>query len=280
MLDTGLGLTMQDRGRPGWRRFGVPIGGAMDPHSADCANRLLENHPGAPLLEMLLQGARLEALRDVWVALTGAEVRATIPSWSTHQLKAGEILHLQAASAGLWAYLAIEGGFDWPAILGSSSQNTRAGLGTPLVVGDSLSNRPERAFRPGVAITSRSASWGDRRDFLNPPHLRVWPGPQWSSLSQSDRDFFLSKPWVVSPQSDRVGYRLEGMSLAPEPREIVSEPVRVGSIQVPDGGGPIVLMRDGPTVGGYPKIAVVEEEDLGWLAQCRPGQSIHFKLEA
>lgn len=252
----------------------------MDSHSAECANRLLENHPDSPLLEILLQGARLEALRDVWVALAGADVRATIPTWTTHQLKTGDILHLQATNAGLWTYLAIEGGFEWPAILGSSSQNARAGLGRPIPQGEALNTRPERPFRPGAAITNRAASWADRRDFLNPPQIRVWPGPQWSSLSQSDRDFFLSRRWTISPQSDRVGYRLEGMNLAPEPREIISEPVRVGSIQVPDGAGPIVLMRDGPTVGGYPKIAVVEEEDLNWLVQCRPGQTIRFKLEA
>jgi antagonist of KipI len=88
----------------------------------------------------------------------------------------------------------------------------------------------------------------------------------------------LTEEWKVSSQSDRVGYRLEGATLKADPVEIYSEPVRLGSIQVPDSGQPIVTMPDGPTVGGYPKIAVVDDKDIPWIAQCRPSQTLRFQL--
>jgi antagonist of KipI len=96
-------------------------------------------------------------------------------------------------------------------------------------------------------------------------------------FADRDRERFFNEPWTVSPQSDRVGYRLVGAPLASTPAQILSEPVRVGTIQVPENGLPIVTMRDGPTVGGYPKLGMIDPRDLAWLTQCRPGQSVRFQ---
>jgi len=117
-----------------------------------------------------------------------------------------------------------------------------------------------------------STPWKEIRDYNSPPALRVWNGPQREMFS----DAFFEQEWTVTTQCNRVGYRLMGEPLEFTPCEILSEPVRVGTIQIPENGMPIVTMRDGPTVGGYPKLGMVDPEDLSWLAQCRPGQKVRF----
>jgi len=120
--------------------------------------------------------------------------------------------------------------------------------------------------------------WHEVRDYTAPPTLRVWRGPQWEFFSEADRGLFFAEGWTVSSQSDRVGYRLEGTPLKAAANQIISEPVLTGSIQIPSSGLPIVTMRDGPTVGGYPKLGILDSRDLSWLAQCRPGARVHFEL--
>jgi biotin-dependent carboxylase-like uncharacterized protein len=278
MLDPGLGATFQDRGRVGWRRYGIPLSGCMDPHSADCANRLLENVPTAAVIELLLQNAKFETLQDVWVAICGADVECSVPTWRAHHLSAGEIISIQQCRTGLWSYLAVEGGFAAPEFFGSASSYPRGGLGGNLLPLQVLIRNSASRLRLPRGVSGRVASWTDRRDYGSPPWIRVYMGPQWKNFSVVDRDRFLTGEWKVTSQSDRVGYRLEGPVLKPEPAEIISEPVRVGSVQVPENGSPIITMRDGPTVGGYPKIALVDEPDLSWVAQVRPGQSLRFQL--
>ncbi|HEV8543714.1 MAG TPA: biotin-dependent carboxyltransferase family protein [Verrucomicrobiae bacterium] len=279
VLDSGLGVSIQDRGRPGWRRFGVPIGGSMDPHAASCANRLLDNDPGAALIELLLQGSRLEMLQDAWIALCGAPIECSIPTWRAYPAQAGEVVSIKKCRSGMWSYLAVEGGFSAKPFFGSASFYGRGNLGTRLSAGSLLERNSSARFHLAAGVSGRVASWEDQRDYASPPRIRVWPGPQWNDFSPADRDTFLTAEWKISPQSDRVGYRLEGPRLPANPPEIVSEPVRLGSVQVPENGQPIITMRDGPTVGGYPKIALIDEEhDLPWVAQARPGETIRFQL--
>ena len=125
-------------------------------------------------------------------------------------------------------------------------------------------------------VASRLVPPLERRDYARPPALRVWPGPQSANFSAEAVTAFFSTDWIVSAQSDRVGYRLAGSPLPPPPTPVLSEPIRVGTIQVPPEGVPIVTMRDGPTIGGYPKLGVLEGADVAWLAQCRPGQRVVF----
>jgi allophanate hydrolase subunit 2 len=121
------------------------------------------------------------------------------------------------------------------------------------------------------------APWTEQRDYGKPPGLRVWPAPQWELFSVPQRDQFFQQEWTVSPQSDRSGYRLSGVPIEHELGELLSEPVLVGTIQVPPNGEPIVTMRDGPTVGGYAKLGVVDPADISWLAQIQPGQRVRFR---
>lgn len=279
VLDPGIGLSLQDRGRPGWRRFGVPPSGWMDPHAALAAHRLIETDPSAPLLELLLHGSRLEMLEPAWIALTGAEVKSSIPTWRAYHAAAGEVIHLQACPSGVWSYLAIEGGLEAPRFLGSASYYARGQIGLQLVGGSILArvNRPRFQLPPGIA--GRLAARSDRWDLSAPATIPVWPGPQWDEFSPEARATFLEAEWKVSPQSDRSGFRLSGPALEVAARNRPSEPVRLGSIQVPGGGEPIVTMNDGPTVGGYAKIALVDGPDhLARVAQTRPGQTLRFQM--
>jgi biotin-dependent carboxylase-like uncharacterized protein len=278
VLDPGLGATLQDQGRFGWRGFGVPASGAMDDHAAECANRLLDNQADAPVLELLLQGAKLVALSKAWIAITGADAEANVSTWRTVRVSSQEVLQFPRSHSGIWVYLAVEGGFQATRLLGSSSVYPRGGLGRAVAAGDVLRRTSGLAFHllPGVA--SRAVSWKERRHYEAPPPLRVWPAPQWDYFCDVDRARFFAEEWVVTPQSDRVGYRLSGTALRPQRAEIISEPVRVGTIQVPANGQPLVTMRDGPTVGGYPKLGMIDPADLSWLAQCRPGQKVRFRL--
>jgi biotin-dependent carboxylase-like uncharacterized protein len=277
VLSPGFGATVQDRGRFGWRRFGVPPSGFMDEHAGSWANRVLDNPPSSPVLELVLQGASLEILQDVWIAITGADAGTAVSTWRTVRVRKGERIEFPRNRSGLWTYLAVEGGFSNTKFLGSASACMRAGFGANLKAGETLSRIPGNSFQllPGVA--GHIIPLHERREYEHPPPLRVWSGPQWGLFSRGDRERFFHESWTVSSESNRVGYRLVGAPLASTPCQILSEPVRIGTIQVPENGLPIVTMRDGPTVGGYPKIGVVNPRDLDWLAQCRPGQRVQFQ---
>jgi biotin-dependent carboxylase-like uncharacterized protein len=270
-----LRMSIQDNGRAGWARYGVPAGGAMDDHAAAWANRLLENPLNAPLLEILGSGARLRFLCDAWVAVAGAQGKC--PMWRAVHAQAGEFLEIGELEAGLWTYVAVKGGFESAIQLGSASAYPRAGFGQFFCAGD-VPRAPKAELALPRGVSARLAPWTEQRDYSRPPALRVSQGPQWTLFSEAQRNRFFAQSWTVSPQSDRVGYRLSGEAITHEIRELVSEPVIPGTIQVPENGQPIITMRDGPTVGGYAKLGVVDERDISWLAQVRPGRDVRFKL--
>jgi biotin-dependent carboxylase-like uncharacterized protein len=278
VLRVGLGATLQDQGRRGWRRFGVPSSGAMDAHAAGWANRLLDNPTDVPVIELLLQGAEFLVLQDAWITVTGAHAEANIPTWRTVQVKAGDKLQFPKNCWGVWIYIAVEGGFVGDNILGSASVYPRGRLGTALSPGDIIKKISDAHYALPPGIAGRVVAPDERRDYDSPPPLRVWPGPQMNAFAETDRLLFFGSEWTVASQSDRVGYRLSGPTLKVSSPQIISEPVRVGSVQVPENGQPIVTMRDGPTVGGYPKLGMIDPADLSWLAQCRPGRPVRFQL--
>jgi len=308
ILESGLGLSLQDTGRHGFRRFGVPTSGTMDPLTAAWANRLLDNLPDAPVLELCLQGQRLEALRDGWIAVCGGSHPRGQAPYRAFRVRTGELLDFGPGVSGVWTYLAVPGGFGADAFLGSRSTNPRAGIGRTLRSGDLLLRNPAGDWHPPAGVASRGVSpdqWVTDRD-TGP--LRVWPGPQWEQFDAESQRRLFENEWRVTSQCDRVGYRLRSdrdarrgadrptmpppgltqgqTDKAPESpapgglvwngRSLISEPVLPGSIQVPADGQPIVTLHDGPTLGGYPKIAWIDPRDLPRLVQRRSGQSIRF----
>jgi biotin-dependent carboxylase-like uncharacterized protein len=276
LVNPGLGTSLQDLGRRGWKRYGVPPGGAMDDHAARWANLLLGNPLNAPVLELLLHGAIVRAVGRIEVALTGAGVVGPNARWGTRTLEKDDQLTVPLASSGVWTYLGVRGGFAGPRWFGSVSIFPRGGLGEALCAGGLLYRAPGAATAWPGAVGQRWLDPSEQRDYSQPPLLPVWPGPQWDLFPEPARTAIFEQRWKISARSDRTGYRLEGVPLAELNVSIPSEPVLPGSIQVPPDGIPIVTMRDGPTVGGYPKLGLIDPAHLSWFAQCRPGSEIRF----
>ncbi len=277
ILSTSPIMTLQDAGRSGLRRFGVPPAGVLDRHSAREANRLVDNPSYAPVLEILLQGTRLRCLERTWLGFAGAHLSQNLDTWSARVVEAGEELVFAEPGPGVCAYVAIPGGFCAPRFFGSVSIDPRNGLGEPLKRGSLLHGKSPLPTL-GTGIGRRWALPGARRNFQRPRTYTLLPGPQFDAFSDSALAALVEQPWEVSGQSDRTGYRLSGPVLQ-TPESGHSEPVLPGTLQVPGNGQPIVTLNDGPTVGGYPKIAILKEDDRDWLVQCAPGSKIHFEWQ-
>jgi biotin-dependent carboxylase-like uncharacterized protein len=281
VVDAGVGATIQDAGRFGWQRFGVPPSGAMDEHAFTWANRLLDNPSGAPCIEILMGGFRARALRDCRIAFAGADLGVRLNDkalalWRTVELHRDDVIAFPGGHAGLWCYLAVEGGLDAPEFFGSASTYARGGLGRPLQRGDVVSAKSTTVSRPG-AIAKRFAAADEIPDYTAPLVARVVPGPQAELFSEKDTAKFFQAEYAITAQIDRAGYRLEGPAVKAAMHDIFSEGIAYGAIQIPENGQPIVMMKDRPTVGGYPKIGTLLPEDTARLAQCRPSQTVRFE---
>lgn len=276
VVSPGIGLSFQDIGRPGWRRCGLPASGAMDTYSMTWANRLLGNRPNSPVLELVYQGIRLEVTRDCWFAYCGADLDGSFAPWSARRAFAGDIISFPRNRSGVYGYLAVEGGWECESWYSSCSVNARAGIGRMLEGGDCLfaRDRFDRSRFSGVFERSMRAS--EKREFVGPLRIRVFEGPQFDRFNALECERFSSEKWLVSARSDRTGYRLEGCGISFE-GAISSEPTLPGSVQITPSGQPIVTLKDGPTVGGYPKIAFIHPDDLSWFVQCGPNTEVFFE---
>jgi antagonist of KipI len=269
-------LSIQDSGRPGYRASGVPISGAMDRFALASANALAGNARGTAALEWALAGGSIRFAEATRVALAGAIVEATldgakIETGRARVAPAGSVLTITRLLAGRFLYVAVAGGIDVPIVMGSRSTYLPAKIGGHqgrlLRTGDAVPIG--RAVAPSILEYSPSAFEETVRLVRGPQATRLDDG-QWSAL--------LASPFRVSAASDRTGYRLDGPSLAgagwgTHP----SAPVRPGVVQLTEGGTLIVLMPDGPTVGGYAAVAIVPSPDLAVLAQRCPGETVRFR---
>lgn len=278
--------TLQDAGRTGWRKFGVPASGAMDPFAFRAANLLAGNDPHCAAVEIGLGGIALRALHDCVVSVAGVGFALSIyiwdfPLWSSYYARSGWTIRLNKLDSGVWAYLAISGGVQTPLVLGSSSTYLRGAFGgldgRRLQAGDVL--RSGIPSRPLNELAARTLPESARPAYSDHPTMDVVMGPQEKYFTDDSTATFMSQAYEVSPNSDRMGYRLEGPALVHRDKvELVSEGMTMGTIQVPANGQPIVMMADSPTTGGYPKIGTVVRADLPLLAQCAPGKGrIRFR---
>ena len=298
ILRPGLLTTVQDLGRFGYQSDGIIVSGAMDARALRVANRLVGNPETAAGLEITLLGPRIRFEADHLIALTGAHLSPTLngqpvglnrPVW----VAAGTELAFGPAGAGCRAYLAVAGGLAVPLVLGSRSTYLRAGLGghegRALRAGDTLpvgeaSTIGEKLIRvltrPGVAWAAAGFTPGPA---LCPrprhrPVLRAVRGPEYGQFSAESQRAFWSEPFSITPEADRMGYRLQGPPLVQlEQAELLSSAVTFGTVQVPAGGQPIVLGADRQTTGGYPRLAQVISADWPALAQAAPGQPLWFR---
>jgi biotin-dependent carboxylase-like uncharacterized protein len=310
VIEAGLQTTVQDVGRRRGQSLGIPPSGAQDGLALRLANLLVGNSPGGPLilrddpgaagLEMLLIGAKLKALAECVVAVTGADVTPLIdgapaPAWTALRLKIGDVLWFAPPRRGARAYLAVHGGIDVPLYLGSRATHVRGGFG----------GFQGRALQKGdrLPIGSASRALGElvgRRlpDELAPRHhapwqVRVVPGPEDYLFTPGSVETFFTAEWRLNAKADRTGFRYIGPQLGfkpgarPEyliqdagadPSNIVIDPgAPVGTIQVPSGVEPIVLGVDAPSIGGYARIGVVITPDMSRVGQTRPGEITRFE---
>lgn len=278
VLQPGLLTTIQDSGRPGWRRYGVPASGPMDRAACAAANALVGNTPGAAALELTFPGPRLRVLDAAEVALAGADLGARlngapVTPGEPLRVRQDDEIAFHEPSRGQWAYLAVAGGLDVPEVFGSRSTYARGGLpglaGRRLRAGDVL-GRGEGPTSPRRIQPHEAARCPER--------IRAVLGPQLDAFTVEAAAALLGQPFEVTARRDRSGMRLRGPELRHSGSpEILSDGVLPGAIQVPADGQPIVILADGPTTGGYPKIAHVVTADLDRLAQAPPGTAVRFE---
>lgn len=284
VLSPGLASAIQAGPRRGLRHLGVGGAGALDPYSHAIANLLAGNPADAPALEITLAGPRLRFDQAARIALCGADIDAgsggsALPGWRPLLLPAGAELALGRCRAGARAYLAVAGGFDVPAVLGSASTDLGTGFGglcgRSLVAGDAL--QIGTAEFPHVEEPQAAPWWIDPQPDLDfraaPVPIRILPG---GDDARTYPDLFDSE-WQVAAASNRQGLRLRGAALDPGPGDLLpSEPVTPGTVQLPADGQPIVLLADAQTHGGYPRIGHAIRADRPRLAQLRPGDMLRF----
>ena len=278
----GLLTSIQDTGRWGYQHLGVSVSGAMDVISHRRANQLVGNAPSAASLEVTLAGPTLEFRADVRVVVSGAEFElrlaeyAVSPDTVIHATR-GQQLSFGRRIAGARAYVAAAGGFDVGPVLGSRSTHLGSRMGgvegRALRAGDVLPvGRP--SGRPGR--TSSARAWDVRP--IGGARVRVLLGPHEDAFDRDALDALEGERYVVSPNSDRMGYRLEGAPIiARSGRELLSQAIPLGAVQVPRAGHPIIAMADRQTSGGYPRIATVISADIPRLGQLAPGDWVEFE---
>jgi antagonist of KipI len=279
ILRPGMFTTVQDTGRWGFQSRGVPVSGALDWYSHRLANRLLGNDAAMATLEVTLIGPQMQFETDTAFTVTGADFHLTLNDGRVEmnrvvEARAGAILKFGERLRGARAYFAMAGGIDVPRTLGSRSTHVLTGMGghagRALKAGDVI----------GTGVKIKSGSFflappekGSRFDFPDGGgKLRVIP---------ADARLFAqlaSQRFRVSPQSDRMGYRLEGASIADAPTgELISTAIPTGAIQVPPTGQPILLMNDHATTGGYAVAGAVITADLPIAGQLAPGDWVEFE---
>lgn len=293
IIEPGLSTTVQDQGRIGYYRYGIPQGGSMDQYSASLANRLVGNTPAEAVLECTYIGPKIVTTSNAVIAVSGAPVDVSVNGMPVSQfervdLVAGDEIRFGVIKGGTKYFIAVHGGIDVPQVLGSRSTYPIGGIGglhgRALVSGDFV---PVGAgVESGLAPLNRIAE--DRRPvFSRKVRVRVMLGLYDHNLSEGGLDRLLNSEWTLTPVADRMGLRYSGPGVewkereqpfgaGQDPSNIVDAGYAVGSIQIPGGTQPIILHRDAVSGGGYAMVATVISADMDLVARCAPGTKTHF----
>ncbi len=279
----GMLTTVQDAGRPTHQAFGVPVGGVMDKAAAHTANELVGNATNSPVLEITLLGPTIQFDQTVQIAITGADLsptinRTPIAQYQTITVKANDTLSFGRIVSGCRAYLAIRGIWQIPKWLNSYS-----------AVHPNKEILPDSIIRKGSLLTIRTSSFEQEitlslptpRSSVDTIPIQILPGPEFVQFTNFQIAHFFSQTYTIANDSNRMGYRLKGNPIPlVTSTSMISSGIIPSTIQINNAGLPIVLMRDAQTVGGYPRIANVVEEDMNRLAQLKPQEQIRFIFNA
>lgn len=275
----GVYGSLQDKGRYGYRAFGIPISGPMDNVSFHAAQLILHHHHDQTSFEMFVGGFEFEALADSIYVLTGGCCTclvnsAPIEMWKTFHLTKGDRLAIKNVSQGSIVYLTPLGGFHSKYELGSSSYLPLGNLGTAISIGSILYGQVASPLKMNRGLYAPY-----RPTYASSITVRMFKGPHFDLFTEESQRFFLQNPFQFIG-GNRMGYYIKGPTLQlQDMQDILSEATQFGTIQVPQSGNPIILMADAQTVGGYPIIATIHEDDLHKVAQMRMFNTIKFVLE-
>lgn len=293
IIEPGLSTTVQDQGRIGYYRYGIPQGGSMDQYSASLGNRLVGNTTAEAVLECTYIGPKIITTADAVVAVTGAPVdvfinNSPVEQYTRLELSTGDELRFGVIKGGMKYFIAVHGGIDVPAVLGSRSTYPIGSIGgvdgRALVAGDVVPVGPpiDNGLRLLAEIAER-----DRPTFAREVSVRVMLGLYDHNLSPKGLDNLLNGEWILTPVADRMGLRYSGPGVewkerkqpfgaGQDPSNIVDAGYAVGSIQIPGGTQPIILHRDAVSGGGYAMVATVISTDMDLVARCAPGTKTRF----
>ena len=278
VLKVGPGVTLQDKGRPGWLEAGLSRGGAADLLALSEGAALLNQSDDLPALEMAGMGGEFEADVDMRIALTGAPMRAALDgttlAWNaSHTVPAGARLSIGGPVAGSYGYLHVGGGFTGRSRLGTCSTHLAAGIGAAVQAGDHLTTKPDRGASVGMKL--------DVEDRFNGDNVRIVESLQTHQFSQAERDRFTASIFHRDARGNRMGARLVPPGAGFETkggRTILSEVIVPGDIQITGDGTPFVLLCERQTTGGYPRIGTVLPCDLPIVVQAPAGAQLRFQF--
>ena len=283
ILNPGLLTTVQDFGRIGYQQFGVPVSGVVDPRAMSIANILVDNPEDEAVLECTMLGPQIRFNAPNAIAITGGDLGPTIdnqpiPNYAAIRVEAGQVLRFAGLRSGCRAYIAFAGGLDIAPVMGSRSTYMKAKIGgvegRKLQKDDVIKFRKPNPDLRGLNIRHISPEFVPRLEYK----LRVVLGPQDDMFTEHGIETFLSESYVVTPEFDRMGCRLDGEIIEHkgESGDIISDGIAFGAIQVPTAGKPIIMLSDRQTTGGYTKIANVISADFRILAQLKAGDRVRF----
>ncbi len=275
ILEAGFYTSIQDQGRFGRRDLGVPISGPLDDYAATCANSLLENLSDAAVLEFTMTGPKVRFGQTTYFTLTGAAVQVhlnqePLATYCVYRAAAGDILHIKSITNGYRGYLAVKNGFQTKPVMNSRSMYRYISDAARIAKGNEIPYSRNENFSPKISEMIP-------KDYLNTTALRVTQGPEYRFLSDKHLDQVFRKDFSISNTNDRMAYQLSE-NITTHEISILTSATLPGTVQLTPSGKLIILMKDGQTTGGYPRILQLKQEDLSILAQKKSGDSITFQL--
>ena len=275
VLKSGFFVTIQDLGRFGYRDIGVPVSGAMDAISVKKANLLLENDPNDAVMEITMTGPTLQFGEPTYICLSGAHIAATlnnrpIDNYQVVKVEKGDILSYGRLEDGFRAYLAVKGGFHTEVVLGSRSQFVPVTQKKRLKDGDEVNYGEIHSYDPIISEVKIE-------EHFHKDYLEVYKGPEFSLLSDEQLAEVFTKTFTVSKENNRMAYQLSEL-ITGHSHSMLTSGTLPGTVQFTPAGRLIILMKDGQTTGGYPRILQLSEDSICTLAQKKLGDKLTFKL--
>ncbi|MBC2840456.1 biotin-dependent carboxyltransferase family protein [Robiginitalea sp. SC105] len=271
--EPGFYTTVQDSGRKGYRHLGVPVAGACDRIAAGRVNSLLENDPGAALLEMTMQGPVLVFTEPTYIALSGADMEVTLNGDAlameqVHRVAAGSELRCSRTLHGFRTYLGIKGGFRTEEVLGSRSYYPPVTKQRKLIPLMELPYEPTTDFEPKLLKLSPSEFWKEEK-------LEAYPGPEYDLLNQKQREMLYATRFTLGKEHDRMACQLQE-HLPGHLIRMITSATLPGTVQLTPAGRLIILLRDGQTTGGYPRVLQLSDRAVSVLAQKHTADHVRF----